>query len=111
MSDEDERPVPDLTEVQREFGGMNLSVPDHAFWETQPVGQLKPELNKAGEEGPIDDPIAVADVKQEPYKLPDAFEWSSCDLTNYTTKQEVFDLLAANYVEDDDEIFRFKYSP
>ena len=111
MSDEDERPVPDLTEVQREFGGMNLSVPDHAFWETQPVGQLKPELNKAGEEGPIDDPIAVADVKQETYKLPDAFEWSSCDLTNDTTKQEVFDLLAANYVEDDDEIFRFKYSP
>lgn len=83
---------------------------DHAFWETQPVSQFKPELNREGSEGPIDDPMTVADVRQEPYKLPDAFEWSSCDMTDKKTKAEVFELLMNNYVEDDDEMFRFQYS-
>ena len=94
---------------------MSMSdVKDHAFWETQPVAQLKPELDKIGPqgvEGPIDDPITVADVKQDAYKLPDSFEWSSCDMEDEKTNKEVFDLLAANYVEDDDEMFRFQYSP
>lgn len=26
-------------------------------------------------------------------------------------REEVFDLLAKNYVEDDDNVFRFRYSP
>ena len=97
--------------LERAMTDMSMSdVKDHAFWETQPVAQLKPELDKIGPEGPIDDPMTVADVKQEGYKLPDSFEWSSCDMTDEKTKGEVYDLLAANYVEDDDEMFRFQYS-
>jgi hypothetical protein len=34
----------------------------------------------------IDDPMTVADVKAEAYKLPDSFEWSSCDLTDAKCK-------------------------
>ena len=47
-------------------------VKDHAFWETQPVGQLKPELDRPGPEGPIDDPMTIDDVKQEEYPSPGA---------------------------------------
>lgn len=120
---DDERPAAEASEASsghvaeslgRAMADVSLSdVKDHAFWETQPVAQLKPELDKLGPdgvEGAIDDPMTVADVKQEAYKLPDSFEWSSCDMTDEKTKGEVFDLLAANYVEDDDEMFRFQYS-
>lgn len=121
MSD-DERPAADESQasaeiaesLERAMTDMSTSdVKDHAFWETQPVAQLKPELDKIGPEGaegPIDDPMTVADVKQDGYKLPESFEWSSCDMTDEKTKGEVYDLLAANYVEDDDEMFRFQYS-
>jgi glycylpeptide N-tetradecanoyltransferase len=101
--------------LERAMAGVSVSdaqvvVKDHAFWETQPVGQLKAELDRAGPEGAIDEPMGVDGVKQDAYKLPDSFEWSSCDMTDAKTKGEVFDLLAANYVEDDDEMFRFQYS-
>ena len=32
--------------------------------------------------GPIDDPKTPADVRQEPYKLPKAFEWVSVNVEN-----------------------------
>ena len=115
--DEHERPAgsSNIAEtLERAMASMAVSeVKDHKFWETQPVAQLKPELDKIGpdgEEGPIDDPMTVADVKKEGYSLPDAFEWSSCDMADEATKEEVYDLLKNNYVEDDDEMFRFRYS-
>lgn len=97
------------------------------------------------EDGPVDAPRTVADVRQEPYNLPpgsvpvkDAcqhlcvmyctqfllwihqsqmalmnlvlircrFVWSVCDMTDQDTVVQVHDLLARNYVEDDDEMFR-----
>ena len=114
MADEDhERPAPsDLAEeAGRSLAGMSLDdVKDHAFWETQPVGQLKPELDRSGPEGPIDDPMTVEEVKQDGYHLPAAFEWCTCDVTDKKVNDEVFDLLDNNYVEDDDAMFRFQYS-
>ena len=107
---DDERPPP-MADVDRAMASMTVGdVKDHAFWETQPVAQLKPELDRAGPEGPIDDPMTIADVKQEAYPLPESFEWSSCDLADAKTNQEVYDLLDNNYVEDDDAMFRFQYS-
>ena len=114
MADEDhERPAPsDLAEeAGRSFAGMSLDdVKDHAFWETQPVGQLKPELDKSGPEGPIDDLMTVDEVKKEGYHLPPSFEWCTCDITDKKVNDEVFELLDNNYVEDDDAMFRFQYS-
>ena len=106
----DERPAP-VEEAERALASMTVSdIQDHAFWETQPVGQLKPELDRPGPEGPIDDPMTIADVKQEEYSLPESFEWSSCDMADPKTNEEVYELLDKNYVEDDDAMFRFQYS-
>ena len=107
---DDERPAP-VEEAERALASMTVSdIQDHAFWETQPVGQLKPELDRPGPEGPIDDPMTIADVKQEEYSLPESFEWSSCDMADPKTNEEVYELLDKNYVEDDDAMFRFQYS-
>ena len=63
------------------------------------------------EHGPLDEPKTPADVKQEPYKLPDGFEWVSVDITSDDEIKELYELLSFNYVEDDDNMFRFDYSP
>ena len=82
----------------------------HAFWETQPVGQFSQDLSSLPE-GPIEPPQQVSEVRAEPYALPAAFEWATCDLESAEIRTEVYTLLAANYVEDDDNMFRFDYSP
>jgi len=81
----------------------------HAFWETQPVAQFNDDAT-AAEDGPIDKPLTVADVKPEPYNLPASFEWTTCDMADSATNLEVYNLLTQNYVEDDDNMFRFDYS-
>lgn len=96
----------------------------YAFWETQPVAQFNEQAaegeGSAGDDadgkqvtrkdGPIDVVKTPADVKQDPYNLPANFEWCECDMNDDATRQEVYDLLVNNYVEDDDEMFRFNYS-
>jgi glycylpeptide N-tetradecanoyltransferase len=61
-------------------------------------------------EGPIDPAKTVADVRATPYSLPDGFEWIDIDLTCDTVANECYTLLTENYVEDDDNMFRFDYS-
>lgn len=78
----------------------------HLFWETQPVGKYQDGVG----EGPIEPSQPVAEVRQEPYNLPSTYEWCTCDLTDERTMQEVYTLLTNNYVEDDDNMFRFDYS-
>jgi len=63
------------------------------------------------EDGPIDKPKAVSDVRQGSYTLPPTFEWSTCDVHDETQLKEIYELLSAHYVEDDDNMFRFDYSP
>lgn len=77
----------------------------HLFWETQPVGQ-----GDGVGEGPIEASQPVSEVRQEPYNLPSTYEWCTCDLTDEQTMKEVYTLLTNNYVEDDDNMFRFDYS-
>nr|BCL66117.1 N-myristoyl transferase [Volvox africanus] len=80
----------------------------YAFWETQPVAQFSG--SSEGDEGPIDALKKVEDVLAEPYSLPESFEWCICNLKEDPVAQEVYELLSNNYVEDDDNMFRFKYS-
>ncbi|RZC00722.1 Glycylpeptide N-tetradecanoyltransferase 1 isoform B [Glycine soja] len=82
----------------------------HKFWETQPVGQFKDIGDSSLPEGPIELPIPLSEVKQEPYNLPDHYEWVTCDINSEETCDEVYNLLAHNYVEDDENMFRFNYS-
>lgn len=49
-------------------------------------------------------------IRPEPYTLPDAFKWSDVDLDNPEQLTELYTLLTENYVEDEDNMFRFDYS-
>lgn len=81
------------------------------FWETQPVAQFNEDSsNLPQEDGAIDPPKTVQDVRPEPYPLPDSFYWCQCDINNNNVVKEIYDLLMLNYVEDDDAMFRFKYT-
>jgi glycylpeptide N-tetradecanoyltransferase len=96
------------------------------FWNTQPVPQLPTASSSQSgpSEGPIDEPKTPADVKQEPGALPSGFKWSLIDIKDDTQAststpsrarandqcEEVYTLLSENYVEDDDAMFRFRYS-
>lgn len=81
----------------------------HRFWTTQPVRkfaeQPDPTVN-----GPIEPDTPLAEVRAEPYGLPAGFEWCSLDVRDASVLTELHDLLAHNYVEDDDAMFRFAYS-
>ncbi|KAJ9479104.1 Glycylpeptide N-tetradecanoyltransferase [Pseudozyma hubeiensis] len=88
------------------------AIADHKFWKTQPV--MKPNdapVLKTEEEGSIQPSVPPEEVRQEPYPLPSDFEWVMVDVDNQAELKEVYDLLSANYVEDDDATFRFDYSP
>ncbi|KAK4787574.1 hypothetical protein SAY86_011407 [Trapa natans] len=81
----------------------------HKFWETQPVGQFKDIGDSSLPEGPIEPPTPLSEVKQEPYNLPAPYEWITCDMESEMSA-EVYNLLTNNYVEDDENMFRFNYS-
>ena len=80
----------------------------HKFWKTQPVPRFD-EQSKPKEDGPIKfiDPDKVS---KEPDPLLGGFEWTTLDLTDDKELQELWDLLTYHYVEDDDAMFRFRYS-
>ena len=42
--------------------------------------------------------------------MPNGFEWSQLDVTSPEQLDEMYTLLNENYVEDDDNMFRFDYS-
>ncbi|KAL3532646.1 hypothetical protein ACH5RR_006167 [Cinchona calisaya] len=95
--------------VQR-FQNVNPLEQKHKFWETQPVGQFKDVGSSSLPEGPIEMPTPISEVKQEPYNLPSLYEWTTCDMGSEEVCNEVYVLLMNNYVEDDDNMFRFNYS-
>ncbi|OCL00735.1 peptide N-myristoyl transferase [Cenococcum geophilum 1.58] len=89
-------------------GGKNKKdMASHAFWRTQPV----PSFEEAGlvEDGPIK-MIEIDKVEKEPSQMYPGFEWVTMDLSDENQLEEVYDLLSNHYVEDDEAMFRFKYS-
>lgn len=84
-----------------------------AFWGKQPVPQSPDETDTLEEPtgraiDPAKDP--QKDIRQEPYPLPKAFEWYSCDINDPKELEQIYCLLRDHYVEDDDNMFRFDYS-
>jgi glycylpeptide N-tetradecanoyltransferase len=59
---------------------------------------------------PIDSEKTVDMIKDKPYNLPAGFVWSEIDMKDKDQVHEVYELLTQNYVEDDDNMFRFDYS-
>lgn len=86
------------------------------FWDTQPVpkmdyyNDLKADTEKPLEGEPIDEIKKVDQVRQTPFPLPDIFEWVELDISVEEVIQKVYELLTENYVEDEDNMFRFDYS-
>jgi glycylpeptide N-tetradecanoyltransferase len=107
----------DKQQMMQALLGMNLSGrgsgdkkdESHKFWDTQPVPKLSSESVEAGG-GSIDPEKTVEDIRQEPYGMPKGFEWSTIDVSDPDQVGEVYTLLTENYVEDDDNMFRFDYS-
>lgn len=80
----------------------------YQFWDTQPVPRLDevPEVNDR-----IEPNKKPEEVRQEPYNLPEGFVWDTLDIKNDAILKELYNLLNENYVEDEDSMFRFDYSP
>lgn len=79
----------------------------YQFWDTQPVPKLDEEVG--GNEA-IEIDKHVSEIRSEPYSLPQGFNWCMVDINDPPQLQELYQLLNENYVEDDDNMFRFDYS-
>ena len=89
-------------------GGKNQKdMASYKFWQTQPVPRFDEAAHDAG--GPIK-MIDPEKVSKTPDALVEGFEWTTLDLTNDDELQELWDLLTYHYVEDDNAMFRFRYS-
>ncbi|XP_027449252.1 glycylpeptide N-tetradecanoyltransferase 2 isoform X3 [Callorhinus ursinus] len=78
----------------------------YQFWDTQPVPKLNEVITSHGAIEADKD-----NVRQEPYSLPQGFMWDTLDLGNADVLKELYTLLNENYVEDEESVFRFDYSP
>jgi len=61
-------------------------------------------------EGPIVPNKPREEIRQEQYTMPKGFEWSDVNVKDNDQRLELYNILANNYVEDDDALFRFDYS-
>lgn len=61
-------------------------------------------------EGPIEPNKTSDEIRSTPYHMPAGFVWADVDISQPDQRLELYDLLANNYVEDDDALFRFDYS-
>lgn len=97
--------IREFQEKMKIQGGMSKK--DWAFWNTQPVPKLDEEITEENM-GPIE--ASRENVREEPYTLPKGFEWDTMDIRKEEQLTELYTLLNENYVEDDDNMFRFDYS-
>ena len=81
---------------------------NYEFWSTQPVPKLDEKITTNEE---IEPDKIMENIRAEPYSLPDGFRWDTLDLNEPLVLKELYTLLNENYVEDDDNMFRFDYSP
>ncbi|KAJ1984705.1 glycylpeptide N-tetradecanoyltransferase [Dimargaris verticillata] len=90
--------------------GLAPQLREHKFWSTQPVPQLNDKDDAHANDGPIKPNVPRDQLRAEPIPLPSGFHWVELDLADEAQMDELYDLLANNYVEDDDAMFRFEYS-
>lgn len=86
----------------------------YKFWNTQPVPKIDEGTGDASDNEShkaIDPEKTIAEIKQDPYALPDGFVWDTLELKDAEILKELYTLLNENYVEDDDAMFRFDYQP
>ncbi|XP_014218178.2 glycylpeptide N-tetradecanoyltransferase [Copidosoma floridanum] len=76
----------------------------YQFWNTQPVPKMDETIVSNEPIEPDKDSI-----RDEPYSLPQDFQWDTLNLDDPHVLEELYVLLTENYVEDDDAMFRFDY--
>lgn len=82
---------------------------NYKFWSTQPVPKL--DENEICANEAIEADKAISEIRQDPYSLPEGFEWDTMHIDDQSVLKELYTLLNENYVEDDDAMFRFDYQP
>lgn len=82
----------------------------HDFWDSQPVPKSSDTVSLGDYDKQIDVPKKVKDIRAEPLDIPEGFWWCNVNIEDDKECTEVYDLLTQNYVEDDDNMFRFDYS-
>jgi glycylpeptide N-tetradecanoyltransferase len=84
----------------------------YEFWKTQPVPSFDEMASDKDKivDGPIKE-IDIERVRKEPSELLPGFEWVTMNLEDAKEMDEVYDLLYNHYVEDQEAMFRFRYSP
>lgn len=103
-----------LQEIMTGLAASGKNVKDMAsykFWQTQPVPKFG-EDERAAAQLP-DGPFVVQtvdDVPKDAPKMIEGFEWCTPNLEDPKEITEVYELLNGHYVEDDEAMFRFKYS-
>jgi len=78
------------------------------FWKTQPVPKLDEQIDTVE---PIEANKKPEEIKQDSLILPPGYKWDTLDIDDPEILKELYTLLSHNYVEDDDNMFRFNYSP
>lgn len=100
--------VNDKDATVEELGDLHKNT-EHKFWDKMPMPSFKETAPQRVESGPLEIKT-LADVRKEPLNLPKGFEWYEVDLTDDKGANDVYELLANHYVEDDDNHFRFNYA-
>lgn len=118
-------PMSKLQDIKKAMEMLNLNVlhdgpaktPEEAlhkhyqFWSTQPVPRIDEKLSATDVNEPIAGSKPLEEIRDQPYSLPPEFIWDTLDINNPTILKELYQLLNENYVEDDDNMFRFDYAP
>ncbi|KAH0606315.1 uncharacterized protein H6S33_003976 [Morchella sextelata] len=97
-----------LMKLEDKLTGGKKDMESYKFWNTQPIarfdeeGALKPD-------GPVRDTNPEV-VPPHGVELLDGFEWVTMDLNDPKHLDEIYELLKAHYVEDNEAMFRFNYS-
>ncbi|KAK1964807.1 N-myristoyl transferase [Colletotrichum sublineola] len=102
----------DLQDIMTGLASAGKNAKDMAsykFWATQPVPKFG-ESEKKVEDGPIRIQT-VEEVPKEASPMVTGFEWVIMNLEDDGEMKEVYELLNGHYVEDDEAMFRFNYSP
>ncbi|KAA6396284.1 MAG: putative Glycylpeptide N-tetradecanoyltransferase [Streblomastix strix] len=84
----------------------------HDFWYTQPVAHSEKDMAKSFEEIreiQTEDVKAIAKATRQPFRLPEGLEWNELDDAIPAQLDELYILLAENYVEDQSSWFAFNY--
>ncbi|RKP08604.1 myristoyl-CoA:protein N-myristoyltransferase [Thamnocephalis sphaerospora] len=106
-----------LNQLQLQAVGGKPPSKEHKFWDTQPHPPAKAHIlgriadEKVVAEGAIEPSREQTEIRAKPLPLPNGFEWCVVDVTKEEEMKELYRLLSENYVEDDDAMFRFDYSP